>query len=75
MTGRPFPLVLAAVLLVIIGLSGIGAGISIVQAMTAEPPAPLVGIKIGLGIAAYGVAATIGGLGLFRRRAGSGGWG
>jgi hypothetical protein len=67
-TGRPYPLVLAAVLLVIIGLSGLGAGITIVQAMTKSPPLPLVGVQIGLGIAAYGLVAAIAGIGLLGRQ-------
>ncbi|HYX10637.1 MAG TPA: hypothetical protein VE817_01570 [Candidatus Acidoferrum sp.] len=66
--GRPFPLVFAAVLLVIIGLSGISAGITIVQAMANTPPTPLIGIEIGAGIAGYGLVATIAGVGLFARR-------
>ena len=68
MIGRPFPLVLAAILLVIVGLSGMSAGLTIVQAMTTTPPVPLVGIEIGAGIAGYGVVATIAGVGLFARR-------
>jgi hypothetical protein len=67
-TGRPFPLVLAAVLLLIIGLSGLGTGFTITQAMTGTPAVPVVGVQIGLGIALYGLLATVAGIGLLGRR-------
>ena len=68
MTDRPVPLVLASVLLIIIGLSGLGAGFTIVQAMTGTPTVPVVGFQIGLGIAGYGLLAVVAGLGLPGRR-------
>ena len=67
MTERPFPLALAAVLLLVIGLSGLGVGITITQAMSA-PAVPATGLQIGLGIAGYGLLATISGIGLLGRR-------
>ena len=67
MTERPFPLALAAVLLLVIGLSGLGVGITITQAMSA-PGVPATGLQIGLGIAGYGLLATISGSGLLGRR-------
>jgi hypothetical protein len=67
-TGRPYPLVLAAVLLVIIGLSGLGAGITIVQAIMKAPSVLLVGVQIGLGIAVYGLVTAIAGIGVFGRQ-------
>jgi hypothetical protein len=67
-TDRPVPLVLAAVLLIIIGLSGLGAGLTIIQAMTGTSTAPVAGVQIGLGIAGYGLLATVSGVGLLGRR-------
>jgi hypothetical protein len=66
-TERPFPLSLAAVLLLFIGLSGLGVGVTITQAMSA-PAVPVTGVEIGLGIAGYGLLATISGIGLLGRR-------
>jgi hypothetical protein len=66
-TERPFPLALAAVLLLVIGLSGLGVGIMFTQAM-AVPGVPSTGLQIGLGIAGYGLLATISGIGLLGRR-------
>jgi hypothetical protein len=65
---RPSPLLLAAVLLLVIGLSGLGAGLTIVGAMTNGPVVPIVGMQIGLGIAGYGVLATVASIGLLGRR-------
>ena len=68
MTDRPVPLVLAAVLLIVIGLSGLGAGFTIAQAMTGTPNVPVVGLQIGLGVAGYGLLAAVSGVGLLGRR-------
>lgn len=67
MSGR-FPLVFAAVLLLIIGLSGVGAGITITTAMIQGPDVPVVGIQIGVGMAGYGLLAAVSGIGLLGRR-------
>jgi hypothetical protein len=67
-TGRPFLLVFAAVLLLIIGLSGVGAGITITMAMIQGPDVPAPGIRIGLGITGYGLLAVVSGIGLLGRR-------
>jgi hypothetical protein len=68
LSGRPLPLVLAVVLLLLIGLSGLLAGLTIIQTMAGAAPLPTAGVAIGVGIAAYGVVATAAGLGLLRRR-------
>jgi hypothetical protein len=67
MADRPTSLSLAALLLLIIGLPGVGVGVTIAQAMSAAA-APSAGLQIGLGIAGYGLLATISGIGLLRRR-------
>jgi len=67
-SGRPFPLVFAAMLLLIIGLSGVGAGITITTAMIQGPDVPVVGIQIGVGMAGYGLLAAVSGIGLLGRR-------
>jgi len=59
---------LPSVLLLVIGMSGLGAGITITQAMTGTPAVPVVGVQIGLGIALYGLLATVAGIGLLGRR-------
>ena len=66
-TDRPTSLSLAALLLLIIGLPGLGVGVTIAQAMSA-PAVPSAGLQIGLGIAGYGLLATTSGIGLLRRR-------
>jgi hypothetical protein len=65
---RTVPLVLGAVLLVIIGLSGLAAGVTIVAAMTSAAAPPVVGLEIGFGIAIYGLLATGSAIGVFLRR-------
>jgi hypothetical protein len=66
-TDRPSTLLLAAVLLLIIGLSGLAAGVTIVAAMANGPVVPFAGVGIGLGVAGYGVLATVAGIGLLGR--------
>ena len=64
MTARPPSLVLAVVLLVFIGVSGVGAGLELLAVATGEPTAAL----IGGGIAAYGLACVAAGIGTFQLR-------
>jgi hypothetical protein len=64
MTGRPASLVFAAVLLVFIGVSGVGAGLELLAVATGELTAAL----IGGGIAAYGLACVAAGIGTFQMR-------
>ncbi len=70
MPGRPVGLVIAAVLLVVIGVSGLLVGLQLLaigglaSGTGGEPAAFL----IPAGIAAYGAAACVGGFGLFLRR-------
>jgi hypothetical protein len=64
MTTRPLSLILAVVLLVFIGVSGVGAGLELLAVATGEPTAAL----IGGGIAAYGLACVAAGIGTFQLR-------
>jgi hypothetical protein len=71
LSGRPLPLVVAIGLLVLIGLSGLVAGFTIIETMLGAAPVPTAGVAIGAGIAAYGFVATVAGLGLWRWRRGA----
>ena len=64
MTTRPFTLVLAAILLFIIGVSGVGAGGELLAVATAAAT----GALIGGGIAGYGLACIAAGIGLLQLR-------
>ena len=66
MDGRPQPLSAAIVLLVLIGVSGLGVGLTITSGMLSAGT-PLIGAGIGLGIAVYGGLAALAGVGLIRR--------
>jgi drug/metabolite transporter (DMT)-like permease len=66
MAGRPPPLSAAIVLLLLIGVSGLGAGLTITTAMM-NAGTPLTGVGIGLGIALYGALAALAGVGLIWR--------
>lgn len=67
MDGRPQPLSAAIVLLVLIGVSGLGVGLTITSGMLSAGT-PLIGVGIGLGIAVYGGLAALAGVGLIWRR-------
>ena len=67
-TGRPASLLVAAGLLLIIGLSGVSAGFSLIAAMGFARDAPWVGVEIGAGTGTYGVLSTVAGIGLLARR-------
>jgi hypothetical protein len=64
MTSRPFSLVFATVLLILIGVSGVGAGAELLAVASGEPT----GALIGGGIAGYGLACVAAGIGLFQLR-------
>jgi len=74
MAGRPITLILAAALLLLIGVSGVLAGAGFLE-MAAQRPAGVspdvlqAGIAIGGAMDAYGLAAVLGGMGIltFRR--------
>ncbi|MEA2548928.1 MAG: hypothetical protein QOE42_1526 [Chloroflexota bacterium] len=66
MAGRPQPLSAAIVLLVLIGVSGLGAGLTITTAMT-NAGTPPIGVGIGAGIALYGALTALAGVGLMWR--------
>ena len=76
MAGRPITLILAAALLLLIGVSGVLAGAGFVG-MAVQRPAGVsadvlqAGIAIGGAMGAYGLAAVLGGMGIlaFRRSA------
>jgi hypothetical protein len=63
MDGRPQPLIAAIILLVLIGVSGLGVGLTITSGMLSAGT-PLVGVGIGAGIAVYGGLAALAGVGL-----------
>ena len=65
---RPLTLLVAALLLLIIGLSGVSAGISLIVAMGSARDVPLVGVGIGAAIGGYGVLTAVAGIGLLARR-------
>ncbi len=69
MIRRPRALLIAAVLLIVIGVSGLLVGLELLAVggpvTTEGDPAA---VAIPAGIAAYGVAAIVGGFGVFRRR-------
>ena len=67
MDGRPQSLSAAIVLLVLIGVSGLGVGLTITSGMLSAGT-PLIGVGIGLGIAVYGGLAALAGVGLIWRR-------
>ena len=76
MAGRPITLILAAALLLLIGVSGVLAGAGFLG-MAVQRPAGVsadvlqAGIAIGGAMGAYGLAAVLGGMGIlaFRRSA------
>ncbi len=68
MDRRPLSLLAAAFLLMLIGGSGLAAGLTIMLAMTNASTIPLPGIEIGAGLALYGGLTAIAGLGLIWRR-------
>ena len=68
MDGRPLPQLAAAFLLLVIGGSGLAAGVTITMAMTKASTIPLPGIEIGSGVALYGGLTAIAGFGLILRR-------
>jgi uncharacterized membrane protein (DUF2068 family) len=68
MDGRPLPQLAAIVLLLLIGCSGLAAGLTITLAMTNASTVPLPGVEIGTGIALYGALTAIAGAGLIWRR-------
>jgi hypothetical protein len=67
MDGRPQPLSAAIILLLLIGVSALGVGVTIATAMT-NAGTPLTGLGIGAGIALYGGLAALAGVGLIWRR-------
>jgi hypothetical protein len=67
-SNRPLPLVIAIGLLLLIGLSGLLAGVTLIQTMAGATPVPAAGVAIGAGVAAYGFAATVAAIGLIGRR-------
>jgi uncharacterized membrane protein (DUF2068 family) len=67
MAGRPQPLSAAIILLLLIGVSGLGVGLTIATAMT-NAGTPLTGVGIGAGIALYGALAALAGVGLIWRQ-------
>jgi hypothetical protein len=66
MDGRPQPLLAAIILLVLIGVSGLGVGLTITSGMLSAGT-PLIGVGIGAGIAGYGALAALAGVGLIWR--------
>ena len=66
---QPMTLVGAAILNVIIGLSGLVVGLTMVAAVpgVAASSDMLVGVEIVFAIPIYGLAATLGGIGTWRR--------
>ena len=62
MTSRPISLILATGLLILIGVSGIGVGGELLSVASGVAT----GALIGGGIAAYGFACVIAGIGMFR---------
>jgi len=66
---QPTPLAAAAILNVIIGLSGLAVGLTLVVALPAMAAASDVafGDEIVIVIPLYGLAATLGGIGTWRR--------
>ena len=67
MDGRPQPLSAAIALLVLIGVSGLGVGLTITSGMLSAGT-PLIGAGIGVGIAVYGGLAALAGVGLIWRQ-------
>jgi hypothetical protein len=73
MVARPSVLVAGAVLSLVIGLSGVGVGLTFIGAALSGPRggfAPEVaeaGLRIGLGIGGYGFLVTVGAVGVWRR--------
>ena len=65
MTTRPFTLVLAAILLFVIGVSGVGAG---AELLAVAAVAAATGALIGGAIAGYGLACIAAGIGLLQLR-------
>ena len=65
---RPASLLAAAGLLLIIGLSGLSVGISLILAMRSARDVPWVGVEIGAAIGGYGVLTMVAGIGLLARR-------
>jgi hypothetical protein len=64
MTSRPFSVIFAIVLLILIGVSGVGAGVELLAVASGQPT----GALIGGGIAGYGLACVAAGIGLFQLR-------
>jgi hypothetical protein len=64
MTSRPISLILAAVLLMLIGVSGVGAGAELLAVASGE----VTGALIGGGIAAYGLACVAAAIGIYQLR-------
>ena len=61
---RPPTLLIAASLLLIIGLSGLSAGVSLILAVGSARDAPWVAVAIGAAIGTYGAVTTFAGIGL-----------
>ena len=64
---QPIPLAAAAILNVIIGLSGLAVGLTLVLALPAMAAASDVAFGDEIVIPLYGLAATLGGIGTWRR--------
>ena len=73
MVPRPSVLVAGVVLSIVIGLSGVGVGLTFIGAALSGPRggfAPEIaeaGLRLGLGIGGYGVLVTAGGVGVWQR--------
>lgn len=71
---RSVVLAVAVVLLLVIGLSGLSVGLGLMVLMANVVGSTWSGIAIGAGIALYGLAAVIGGIGIWLRRSRRGWW-
>ena len=70
MTGRPATLIAAAVMLIVIGISGVAAGADFLALPASDLGSDVIraGLAMGALIAGYGAAATIAGIGVVLRR-------
>jgi hypothetical protein len=68
MTGRPIGLLIAAVLLVVIGVSGLLAGLELLAVGASDAGREPAAIAIPGGIVAYGAAAIVAGCWVLARR-------
>jgi hypothetical protein len=68
MAGRPTLSLIGAALLMVVGLSGSAAGVTILQSMLATAPAEQTGMAIAIGILGYGLVLAAGGVGVFLGR-------